>query len=51
MRYIQVVINGSRIRLVTDGVAYQYHSASDGDPFYCANPQEPLEPGEGTGDI
>ena len=42
MAYAQVVTNGSRIILSHNGTAYYYHSAGIGDPFYCANPSDPV---------
>lgn len=42
MVYAQVITNGSRIILSHNGIAYHYHSAGTGDPFYCANPSNPV---------
>jgi len=47
MRYTQALVNGTRIRLSIAGVVFEYHSAENGEPFYCANPDEPLPPGAG----
>ncbi len=47
MAYIQVLTNGSRIRLSVDGVVYQYHTRGSGDPFPCADPEEPADAGYG----
>lgn len=43
--YQQVVTEGTRIILEVDGTRYQYHSGGTGDPFRCADPQEPLSVG------
>ena len=49
--YTQALVNGTRILLTANGVTYHYHSGG-GDPFYCANPQDPLPPGGGDyGDV
>lgn len=51
MRYTQALVNGSRIVLKAGGVQYQYNSGGGREPFYCANPSEPV-PGDGDyGDI
>ncbi len=44
--YTQALVNGTRIVLTANGISFHYHSGG-GDPFYCANPQEPLPPGSG----
>lgn len=50
MAYIQVLTNGSRIRLSVDGTLYHYHTRGSGDPFLCAHPEEPLPADSGYGD-
>ena len=42
MVYAQVITNGSRIILSHGGITYSYHSAAGGDPFYCADPTDPV---------
>ncbi len=42
MSYIQVLVNGSLIVLEVNGATYEYHSGAGRDPFYCANPTEPV---------
>jgi hypothetical protein len=44
--YTQALVNGTQIVLTVNGVSFHYHSGG-GDPFYCANPQEPLPPESG----
>ena len=49
--YTQALVNGTRILLTANGVVFHYHGGG-GDPFYCANPQDPLPPGSGGyGDV
>jgi hypothetical protein len=45
MSYTQALVDGMRIILEVDGTPYHYHSGRGSDPFYCADPSEPL--GEG----
>jgi hypothetical protein len=47
MSYAQVLVNGSRIVLEAGGVEYHYHSGGGGDPFFCADPQDPVPGGGG----
>jgi hypothetical protein len=42
MRYTQALVNGTRIVLESDGRSYQYHSGPNREPFYCANPADPV---------
>lgn len=42
MRYTQALVNGTRIVLEVDGVAHEYHSGAGREPFYCANPSDPV---------
>lgn len=42
LSYTQALVEGLRIILEVDGTAYHYHSGRDADPFYCADPAEPL---------
>jgi hypothetical protein len=35
MNYTQALVDGRRIVLNVDGVAYAYHSGRSGEPFYC----------------
>lgn len=46
MSYAQVLVNGSRIVLEAGGLEYHYHSGGGEDPFFCADPQDPV-PGGG----
>jgi len=48
MAYTQALVNGTRIRLSSGGVLYEYHSGGGQAPFFCATPEEPLP--EGSGD-
>lgn len=43
MLYPQVLVNGSQIILRHAGVDYHYHSGRGREPFYCENPQPPLD--------
>jgi hypothetical protein len=45
MQYTQALVNGTRIVLRADGVDYQYNSGGGRQPFYCANPSEPVAGG------
>ena len=45
--YTQALVNGSRIRLMANGIVFEYHAAAGVDPFYCSNPEEPV-PESGT---
>ena len=47
MAYTQALVNGSRIVLRHGGVDYHYHSGRGRGPFYCANPQPPLDESAG----
>ena len=51
MRYTQALVNGSRIVLRTGGADYQYNSGGGREPFYCANPGDPVPGGGDYGDI
>lgn len=42
MQYAQVLTDGTRIVLATDGVSYHYHAGHGRDPFYCPNPEPPV---------
>lgn len=42
MSYTQALVPGYRIELVADGVSYWYHGARDGQPFWCADPSDPV---------
>lgn len=49
--YTQALVpDGYRIVLTANGETHHYHGAGSGDPFYCADPQEPYR-GAGTGSI
>jgi hypothetical protein len=41
MSYTQALVPGTRIVLRAGDAEHEYHSGSDGAPFYCANPQLP----------
>lgn len=41
--YTQALVEGYRIVLEADGTQYVYHGALGGDPFYCADPDSPVE--------
>ena len=43
MQYLQVLTNGTRIRLRAENKTYHYHSGGDRPPFFCANPS-PIDP-------
>lgn len=45
MRYKQVLVNGSQIRLEVGGKSFHYHSGGGRGPFYCARPVMPPESG------
>ena len=49
-QYMQVLTNGSRIRLRANKQVYQYHSGGNRQPFLCENPSAtepvPYAPGE-----
>ena len=47
MSYAQVLVNGTRIVLEAAGAEYHYHSGGGGDPFFCADPQDPVQGGSG----
>lgn len=47
MAYTQALVNGMQILLEAGGQPYAYHSGGTGAPFFCADPEEPLEPGAG----
>lgn len=51
MRYTQALVNGSRIVLRVNGVDYQYNSGGGREPFFCANPGDPVPGGGDYGDI
>ena len=38
MAYIQVLVEGLRMRLQANGSLYEYHSGSGRQPFLCENP-------------
>lgn len=40
--YTQALVEGMLIELEVDGESYRYHSGTDGDPFLCTDPQEPV---------
>lgn len=40
-----LVTDGYRIVLSANGELHSYHGRGTGDPFYCADPQEPYESG------
>lgn len=42
MMYMQVLMDGMRIRLQVDGAVYQYNSGGAEDPSLCEEPQEPV---------
>ncbi len=42
MSYTQVLVNGSLVVLEAGGTTYEYHSGVGRDPFYCANPTDPV---------
>ncbi len=42
MMYTQALVDGTLIVLDVDGVAYEYHSGAEHDPFYCENPTPPV---------
>lgn len=41
MEYLQVMVDGLRIRLGAGGALYEYHSGGQGDPFLC-QPASPI---------
>lgn len=43
MMYTQALVNGSLIVLRVQGREYEYHSGDLGDPFYCFDPEPPLD--------
>jgi len=45
MRYIQMLVNGSRMVLEVGGKQYHYHSGGRRGPFLCTNPQPPTSGG------
>lgn len=47
MRYTQALVNGTRIVLEVAGSAYEYHSGAGREPFYCADPADPVSGGNG----
>jgi hypothetical protein len=47
MSYAQVLVNGTRMVLEAGGIEYHYHSGGGGDPFSCADPQDPIPGGGG----
>lgn len=44
MAYIQVLVDGLRMRLRAGGKTYHYHSGGNRMPFLCEDPQEPYVP-------
>jgi hypothetical protein len=47
MAYTDALVNGVRIRLLAGEGVYHYHSRGTGEPFYCADPEDPLPTGSG----
>lgn len=45
MMYTQALVEGYRIVLEADGEQLVYHGALGEDPFYCAEPAEPIDAG------
>jgi hypothetical protein len=49
-QYMQVITNGSRIVLQTNGTSYSFHSGGNTPPTYCPKPAKnkpsPYDPGE-----
>lgn len=45
--YMQVLTTGTLTILAVDGIRYRYHSRSDGAPFLCLIPTDPVPPGAG----
>jgi predicted small lipoprotein YifL len=43
--YTQALVEGYRIVLEADGTPLTYHGALGDDPFYCAEPDEPVDAG------
>jgi hypothetical protein len=43
MMYTQALVNGSLIVLRVQGTEFEYHSGGLGDPFYCPDPESPLD--------
>lgn len=43
MSYTQALVEGYRIVLSADGSLYHYHGAAGGEPFFCAEPQDPYD--------
>jgi hypothetical protein len=50
MSYTQALVNGSRIVLRVSGQDHQYNSGGGRDPFYCANPSDPVPGQDDYGD-
>lgn len=49
MSYTQALVDGVRIVLEVDGDLYHYHSSVEKEPFFCAEPAEPLGGESGDG--
>jgi hypothetical protein len=43
MMYTQALVNGTLIVLRVQGTEYEYHSGGLGNPFYCPDPEPPLD--------
>jgi hypothetical protein len=41
--YTQALVDGYRIVLEAGGERYTYHGEVGGDPFYCADPEAPID--------
>ena len=52
MQYMQVLVEGMRLRLRANGQTYDYHSGGNRPPFLCENASKPLptDPPPGLGD-
>lgn len=48
MNYTMALVEGHLVVLEADGQTYSYHSAQGRVPQYCANPQPPLDAGQGA---
>ena len=47
MMYTQVLTDGVLVVLLANGVSYEYHGGSAGDPFWCPSPTPPSSSGYG----
>jgi hypothetical protein len=45
LAYTQALVDGYRLQLQMEGVQYNYHGSTNGDPFYCPSPNGIFDPG------